>query len=109
MLPYVGGTAVGAFLAFVGYVFARKSGLTPLQSEYLNVMKATNLALQDRLKLLEESLKTGQEEVARLRAEVVSQKVKVRRLERTVAAVVAENVELRQRLGLPGRVDGDEV
>ena len=84
LLTVLGPISIGCVLATVGYWFARRSGLGPLQAEYKKTLEALNAGLDDKLKLMQERL--DQETTARLR------------LAARVGELEAENHNLRGQL-----------
>jgi hypothetical protein len=95
-LPFLLATAVGVFLAGLTYLFGRKSGLVPAQASLITTLQANAEALEHRVGMLSQSLSEEQSKRAML-------EVKVERMETLIVDLVAENSDLRRRLGMPIR------
>lgn len=95
-MPFLLATIVGATVAVVGYLAAKRAGLGPVQAQYVAALEGNNRMLNERLDLLEEALKREQGVRAKLAKKVL-------RLERTVVSLAEENDYLRRRAGLPKR------
>ena len=89
-------TLVGLGLSAITFLFARRSGLAPVQASLVRTLQDNAIALDARVKLLE--LDLDRERRQRLVLEET-----VERLRDTVADLAAENAALRRQLGMGER------
>lgn len=101
--PLFGSIAIGSIIAAVGYYFARKSGLTSVQTEYASTLAKTNEALIQRVAAVEERAKAAERRATDAENESRRLSAKMSRLERTVAHLAEENDYLRERMKMPAR------
>lgn len=80
-------TIVGSVVAGVGYVFARRSGLGPLQAEYVKELTGLKDALEDKVKLRDERIGMLEKDLADETAERKGLDERVRELERVIASM----------------------
>lgn len=89
--PFLVATVVGCAIAGLGYVFARRAGLGPIQAEYVTTLRDINNSLDEKLRLMQERLDSEQRQVNELR-------IRVQRLETTIIDLTTENHDLKRQL-----------
>jgi len=88
--------AGGSVLIVLTFLFARKSGILPVQETLIDTLKDNAVALTEKVKILEANLKATQDVAEKLEARVT-------RLSAIIVTLVDENDALRRKVGLPVR------
>jgi hypothetical protein len=96
--PFLTATIIGLLIALFTWYAARKSGLAPVQATLIDTLQDNAVALNNKVKLLEEVISTEQATRQALER-------KVNRLEGIVIDLADENADLRRKLGMPRRRD----
>jgi hypothetical protein len=96
--PFLTATIIGLLIALFTWYAARKSGLAPVQAELIDTLQDNAVALNNKVKLLEQEVHSERETRQALER-------KVDRLEGIVIDLADENADLRRKLGMPRRRD----
>jgi chromosome segregation ATPase len=96
--PFLTATIIGLSIALFTWYAARKSGLAPVQAELIDTLQDNAMALNNKVKMLEQEVHSERETRQALER-------KVDRLEGIVIDLADENADLRRKLGMPRRRD----